>query len=224
MSKLAVLFAGIATVLLCSTLLAAETGDEEGGLRARLISYLDSRDIPKELIVIIISTLPIVELRGAIPVGIVSFQLSWWSAYCWAVLGNLIPVIPLLLFLGMLSRSMSRVKGFSKFFSWLFERTRRRSKIVEQYESLGLMLFVAIPLPVTGAWTGSVAAFLFGISFKRALPAITLGVLVAGVAVTLLSVLGWRGAVIAGVSVLAFAAWRTIRISGSRPKDPEKIR
>lgn len=205
------LFLVICLLLLCS-LVSAETGGEKEGVRERLVSYLDSRDIPRELIVTLVSMLPIVELRGAIPVGIVSLGLPWWSVYGWAVLGNLIPVVPLLLFLGVLSRAMSKLKGFSMVFPWLFERTRRRSGIVEQYESLGLMLFVAIPLPVTGAWTGSIAAFLFGIRFRRALPAIALGVLIAGVVVTLLSLLGWRGAVIAGVAILALASWRAIRI------------
>ncbi len=212
MSKLATIFAIVVLLLMCSSLLGTEAGGEKQALRERLVSYLDSRNIPKELIVTIVSMLPIVELRGAIPVGIVTLGLPWWSAYGWAVVGNLIPVVPLLLFLGALSRAMSRAKGSSRVLPWLLERTRSRSRIVEQYESLGLMLFVAIPLPVTGAWTGSLAAFLFGLRFRRALPAIALGVVIAGVVVTLLSLLGWRGAVIAGIAVFAFAVWRGMRI------------
>lgn len=212
MTKLATIYVIIVLLLVCSSLVGAESGGEKQALREKLVSYLDSRNIPKELIVTIVSMLPIVELRGAIPVGIVTLGLPWWSAYGWAVLGNLIPVVPILLSLGALSRSLSRTRGFSRFFPWLFARTKSRSRIVEQYESLGLMLFVAIPLPVTGAWTGSLAAFLFGLRFRRALPAIALGVLIAGVVVTLLSLLGWRGAVIAAVAILAFAVWRGIRI------------
>lgn len=181
-------------LLLTSCLISAETEVvRKGGLRERLVGYLSSHNIPKGFIVAAVSTLPIVELRGAIPVGIATLNLSWWSAYGWAVLGNLIPVVPLLLFLGAVSRSLSRVKGFSRIFRSLFERTKRRSKLVERYESLGLMLFVAIPLPVTGAWTGSVAALVFGISFRRALLFISLGVLIAGFVVTLLSLFGLWG-------------------------------
>ena len=194
MSKLGIAFALMLFLLLPSCLISAETEvAREPGLRERLVSYLSSHNIPREFIVAAVSTLPIVELRGAIPVGIATLRLSWWSAYGWAVLGNLIPVVPLLLFLGAISRSLSRVKGFSRIFGSLFERTKRRSKLVERYESLGLMLFVAIPLPVTGAWTGSIAALIFGISFRRALLFISLGVLIAGFVVTLLSLFGLWG-------------------------------
>jgi uncharacterized membrane protein len=105
----------------------------------------------------------------------------------WAVLGNLVPVVPLLLLLGPVSQRLSRYPLGARFFNWLFARTRRRGRTVEKYETLGLMLFVAIPLPVTGAWTGTAAAFIFGIRFRWALPAIVAGVCVAGVVVTLVT-------------------------------------
>ncbi|RKY85110.1 hypothetical protein DRQ11_10460, partial [candidate division KSB1 bacterium] len=84
----------------------------------------------------------------------------------------------------------NKLKGiplFNRFFDWLFRRTRKRSAVIEKYEALGLLLFVAIPLPVTGAWTGTVAAFIFGIRFRLAFPAIVGGILVAGVVVSLVS-------------------------------------
>jgi len=74
---------------------------------------------------------------------------------------------------------------------WLFERTRRRGKIINRYERIGLALFVAIPLPVTGAWTGSLAAVLFGLKFKHAFLSIFIGVLIAGMIVTCATLLGW---------------------------------
>ncbi|HEX30369.1 TPA: ligand-binding protein SH3, partial [Candidatus Poribacteria bacterium] len=70
---------------------------------------------------------------------------------------------------------------------WLFARTRRRGKSVERYGAVGLSFFVAIPLPVTGAWTGCIAAFLFGIRFKYALPAVIAGVMMAGIVVSILT-------------------------------------
>jgi uncharacterized membrane protein len=113
--------------------------------------------------------------------------MSVGQAYFWAVLGNIIPVIPLLLFLGPVSEYLRRYAIWDRFFTWLFARTRRRSELIEKLEVIGLTLFVAVPLPITGAWTGTVAAFLFDIPFKHALPAIILGVLIAGGVVTLAS-------------------------------------
>jgi uncharacterized membrane protein len=91
----------------------------------------------------------------------------------------------LLLLLAPISRFLSQFKPFDKFFDWWFKHTLKRSKLVEKYEAFGLLLFVMIPLPVTGAWTGSVAAFLLGIRFKYAFPAIVVGVMMAGIIVTL---------------------------------------
>jgi uncharacterized membrane protein len=107
------------------------------------------------------------------------------EAYILAVIGNMIPVIPLLLYLEPVSNYLRRFRFWDKFFDWLFTRTHRNhSARIEKYGSLGLAIFVAIPLPVTGAWTGCAAAFVFGIGFKHALMAITAGVLIAGVVVT----------------------------------------
>lgn len=143
--------------------------------------------ISQELSTVLIAMLPISELRGAIPYAL-GRGMGWHQAYLWSVVGNFIPVIPLLLFLEPVSELLSRRYPFcQRFFRWLFARTRRRGRLVERYEALGLILFVGIPLPVTGAWTGTVAAFLFGVRFKYALPAIVLGILLAGTVVTLAS-------------------------------------
>ena len=123
---------------------------------------------PEELVVIAIAALPIFELRGALPVAINVFHLPWYYAFLLAIIGNLIPVPFLLLFLNTFARLLNRVDIFKRMLHWLFERTRRRGKIIEKYERIGLALFVAIPLPVTGAWTGSLAAVLFGLKFKHA--------------------------------------------------------
>jgi uncharacterized membrane protein len=147
--------------------------------------------LPKELTTILIAMLPVSELRGAIPWALAQPPLGgglvWQKAYLYAVIGNFIPVVPLLLFLGPVSNWLRRYRLFDTFFTWLFARTRRRGTIVERYEALGLMLFVAIPLPITGAWTGTVAAFLFGVRFWYALPAVVAGILIAGIVVTLAS-------------------------------------
>jgi len=166
----------------------------------------------KELVVLIISALPITELRGALPVAINLFHFPWHYALLLAVIGNLLPVPLILLFLDAFSRLLSKIGIFKRALHWLFEHTRRRGKIIERYERIGLMLFVAIPLPVTGAWTGSLAAVLFGLKFKHAFLSIFAGILIAGAIVTCLCLLGWTGAIIAGIgltSLAVFGLWRT---------------
>ena len=102
---------------------------------------------------------------------------------------------------------------FERFFNWLFERARRRGRMIEKYERIGLALFVAVPLPVTGAWTGSLVAVLLGLRVKTAFISIAIGVFIAGIIVTTLSLLGWLGALIAGSALVILTVsglWRTI--------------
>ena len=148
--------------------------------------------LPNELSVIIVGALPIFELRGAIPLG---FYLGMpvIKTFILALIGNLIPVIPLYFLLQPVSRLLSRIPLFKTFFTWLFNHSKRRAEIVQRYEAIGLVLFVAIPLPVTGAWTGTIAASLFKVRFKYALPAVICGVIIAGVIVTILCLLGKFG-------------------------------
>lgn len=180
----------------------------------KLLSYFLSLGFSPELIVLIISALPILELRGALPVAINVFHLPWYYALALAVMGNLLPVPFILLFLNTASRLLSKIAVFSRVLAWFFERTRRRGRVVERYERIGLALFVAVPLPVTGAWTGSLVAVLFGLKFRHAFLSIFIGVCIAGIIVTSLSLLGWVGAIIAGIglSVLAISGlWRASR-------------
>ena len=142
------------------------------------------KGVPAEILTIIVAMLPIAELRGAIPLAL-GLKLSITKAYSLAVIGNLIPVLPILFFLGPVSNYLRKFSLFDTFFTWLFKRTQARSKLIERLELLGLALFVAVPLPITGAWTGAVAAFLFQFRIRDAFGAICLGVLVAGVVVTL---------------------------------------
>jgi uncharacterized membrane protein len=146
--------------------------------------------LAKELVVIITSALPILELRGGIPVAMTLFDFPWYYAFLLAVIGNMLPVPFILLFLNAATRLLSRIRFFERMLDWLFERTRRRGRIIQKYKRGGLALFVAIPLPVTGAWTGSLAAILFGLKFKHAFISILIGVLIAGVIVTCLSYFG----------------------------------
>ena len=146
---------------------------------------------PNWLEVLAFAASPISELRGAIPWAILKHHFPWYYAFSLAVIGNLLPVPFILLFLDSFSRLLSKIDIFEKMLHWLFERTRRRGKIVEKYGWIGLALFVAIPLPVTGAWTGSLIAVLFGLRFKHAFLSIFIGILIAGVIVTCATLLGW---------------------------------
>ena len=169
-----------------------------------------SWNISQQLLTVVIAALPVVELRGALPAAIYSFHMPWYEALFLSIIGNLLPVPLLLLFLEKLAKVASRLEAGKRIVNWVFERTRRRSKVIEKYERIGLILLVAIPLPFTGAWTGSIAAFLLGLNFWHAFWSIFLGVIIAGVIVTCLCLVGWVGAVIAGIGLgtIAVLGWR----------------
>lgn len=146
--------------------------------------------MPGWLATFLLAMSPIFELRGAIPLAIGVYDLPPPEAYAISVVGNLIPVVFLLLYLEPVSRWLMRYRPGKIFFDWLFTRTyRKHAERHRKYGLLALIFFVALPLPVTGAWTGSAIAFIFGLKFRHAFPAIAVGVCIAGVVVTA-SVLG----------------------------------
>ncbi len=199
---------GLAAALLAAGATPARGGDADDGrapLRERVAQRLRDRGWPDALIIAAISATPVIELRGAVPVGINVLRRPWWGVLPMAIVGNMLPVPFILLWLGPLSRGLMRFRAGRRFFDWLFARTRRKTAGIEKYETLGLAVFVAIPLPATGAWTGAIAAFLLGVRFHHALGSILLGVLVAGVIMTVLSLLGWFGAAVAGAALLVLA-------------------
>ena len=147
--------------------------------------------MPTQLIILLVSMIPVLELRGAIPVAVGVYNMPILDAFFWAVLGNIIPIVFILLGLDLLINKLliHRIYFFNRFFTWLFERTQRNhSRKFERWKELALVILVAIPLPLTGAWTGALAAFVFGIPLKRAFPLIGLGVAIAGAIVTLITV------------------------------------
>jgi uncharacterized membrane protein len=156
--------------------------------------------IAHELIVFIVSALPIFELRGSIPVAINVFHFPWYYAFLLAIIGNMLPIPFILLFLNGAIRLMKKITFTRKFVDWLFDRTWQKSGMIQKYERVGLTVFVGVPLPFTGAWTGAIAATILGFSFKRAFISIFMGVIIAAVIVTCLSLLGWTGAIIAGLA------------------------
>jgi len=136
------------------------------------------------------ASLPISELRGAIPLGLLHLKEPVFKVVLLSILGNILPVPFLLMLLMPISDKLRQFPLWKKFFDWLFERTKKRAKVVERYEALGLILFVAIPLPMTGAWTGSIAASLFGVRFRYAFICIIIGVCIAAAIVTSLTLGG----------------------------------
>lgn len=138
------------------------------------------------LMVLLLAALPVSELRGAIPVAISLYHFDPLTAYVVSVLGNVLPVPFLLGLLGPVTSLLGRSAPLNRFLVWLFARTRRRhSELIARVGAAALVLFVAIPLPATGAWTGALVAHLFGIPFRYAFPLIVVGVGIAGVIVTL---------------------------------------
>lgn len=141
---------------------------------------------PPQVGAMLISMLPIFELRGGIPIAQTVFKLDIFSAYVFSLIGNIIPAFFITWLLGPVSGYLvQRFTIAEKFFSWLFARTRNKfSGKYEKWGQLALIIFVAIPLPVTGVWTGSVAAFLFGIPKKTALWLLSIGAAIAGIIVS----------------------------------------
>ena len=155
-----------------------------------ILNYLRNiPNIPKEYIVIIIGALPILELRWAIPQALF-WKMPIFKAFWLSVSGNIIPIIPVLFLLEPVSNKLRRFKIWSRFFDWLSERTKGKADLIQKYEAIGLALFVAAPIPGTGAWTGCLAASLFKIRFRYAFIAILAGVMGAGLIVLSLCGLG----------------------------------
>lgn len=146
----------------------------------------------KLLIVFFVGALPIAELRGAIPLGIFGYHLPPVSVFLAAVLGNFLVVPFVLIFLKYLSEFLiHRFYFFNRLLNYVFSRTRARHlRKFEKWECWALFILVAIPLPLTGAWTGAVASFIFDIPFKKSLVLIFLGVFIAGLIVMGASLLG----------------------------------
>ena len=135
----------------------------------------------------LLAAVPVTELRGAIPWGVFRYGLSPAWSLAAALVGNLVIIPPLM---WLISRLVDSVSGWGRWgapLRWWFARVERKSRLVERYGALGLALFVAVPLPGTGAWTGCAAAVLFRQPTRRACLAVAVGVVAAGLAITLVT-------------------------------------
>lgn len=151
--------------------------------------------IAKYAITFIVSMLPVIELRGAIPVG-VGMGLSYFESFIISFIGNIIPVYFIVKYIRPLFDFFSRWKFFKKIIDWATEKATRKieeSEKLQNFVSLGLFLFVAIPVPGTGAWIGSLIANFLDLPPKKAIPPIIAGVLTAGIIVLAITAIAAGG-------------------------------
>lgn len=132
------------------------------------------------------SMVPVLELRGAIPVGVAG-GLPVWAAMLIAIVGNLVPIPILIVFTRKVFDWLKNKGVIGSLVDKLEAKAHAKSEIVQKYEWWGLCILVAIPLPGTGAWTGALVAAVLGMRLKKAMPAIIVGVLIAGMIVTMLT-------------------------------------
>ena len=152
-----------------------------------LIKEFFLETVGKEWCLFFCSMIPIIELRGAIPMGYF-LGLPWWQSYVISVVGNMLPVPFILLFINRIIRWMagSRIKLFHKVSNWLLAKAEKNKDKIAKYGFWGVCFFVAVPLPVTGAWTGSLVSATIGLKFWRAMLSALLGVMIAGAIMTVI--------------------------------------
>ncbi len=126
------------------------------------------------------SMIPWLESRYVVPYSMLHLGWEWWQAFPLAVLGNMLPIPFILLFFRYVEKFLRNYKFWTKIMDWLFSKTRLRADAkIKRYEHLGLLIFVAIPLPFTGAWTGALIAYLFDLKFSKSIVTIFIGVIIA---------------------------------------------
>lgn len=146
--------------------------------------------LPDWLEIFISSMIPWIEARYVIPPWI-TLGWSWWEVFPIAVLGNIFPIPFILLFFTYVEKFLRRYRFWDNLMEKLFTHTRKRAdKTIQQYETLGLLLFVAIPVPFTGAWTGALIAYLFGLKVWKSFLTIVAGVLCSASIMTVVTLLG----------------------------------
>lgn len=152
-----------------------------------LMQWLTDTMAGEFTLTMLVSMIPVVELRGGIPFGVAA-GLPVWAAFLAAVIGNLIPVPFIIVYIRRIFQWMRRhMPRLNSLVDKLERKAHLKGQRVTKYKYLGLMLFVAIPLPGTGAWTGSLAAAFLDMPLRKAIPSVIMGVLIAGMAISILS-------------------------------------
>ncbi|MCO5569009.1 hypothetical protein L7F22_022715 [Adiantum nelumboides] len=207
-------------VLLCGLVFCgcaqASEAVKASSLGLKVASFLRQTGWPDEAIVFLMATLPVLELRGAIPVGY-WMHMDPFKVSVLSVLGNMVPVPLLILYLEKTAKLLSNKSSTAKkMVDAFFESTRKKAAPVQEFEWLGLMLFVAVPFPGTGAWTGAMVASVLGMPFWEAMSANFCGVVMAGLLVNLLVNLGLNYALVvaAGLFLISSFMWSFLRVLG----------
>lgn len=152
-----------------------------------LMQWLTETQGGEFLLTLLVSMVPVIELRGGIPFGVAA-GLPVWAAYLAAVIGNLVPVPFIVIYIRRVFRWMRRhMPRLNRLVDKLEQKAHLKGRTVTRYKYLGLTILVAIPLPGTGAWTGALVAALMDMRLKKAVWPIVIGVLIAGVAVSILT-------------------------------------
>ena len=152
-----------------------------------LMQWLTETQAGEFIWTLLVSMVPVVELRGGIPFGVAA-GLPVWLAYLAAVIGNIIPVPFIIVYIRRIFQWMRRkMPRLNRMVDKLEQKAHLKGQTVTKYKYLGLAIFVAIPLPGTGAWTGALAAAFLDMPLRKALPSIIAGVLVAGIAISILT-------------------------------------
>lgn len=144
-----------------------------------IVSFFEGFGLSGEVVVFLVSMLPIVELRGAIPLGVL-MNMNPWLLFAMTVIGNILPVPLIILCARPVVNFCLRTRFLRPVGNWLENKVKKNSDKIVKYEVWGLFIFVAIPLPGTGAWTGALLAALMDLRLKNAFPCIALGVATAG--------------------------------------------
>jgi uncharacterized membrane protein len=139
--------------------------------------------------VFLISAVPLIEQRGAIPVGILMYKINPLTVFIVSFLGSLFPVPFILILFNIVFEWMKKFKFLSKFNNFVDKKVRKGSEKIERYKKIGLIIFVAIPLPTTGLWTGSAAAAFLGLDFKKSFLSVALGGIISAAIITALSII-----------------------------------
>lgn len=149
-----------------------------------LLDWLMDTTVGNMLLTALMSMVPVVELRGGIPFG-VALGLTHWQALLAAIIGNIIPLPFIVVYIRRIFQWMRKhMPRLDRLVDKLETKAHLKGKTVTKYKYLGLMIFVAIPLPGTGGWTGALVAAFLDMRLRRAMPALVLGVIIAGILVT----------------------------------------
>lgn len=151
--------------------------------------FLTAHGIPDWLVVFIISLCPILECRLGMFTAIVLLEMNPFLGFVISFLGNILPIPFILLLINWIFEVFKKIPGLKKIVYWLEEKTLKKRDKIDKYGIWGLLLFVAIPLPGTGGWTGALLASLLHLDKKKSFGIITIGVFIAGLIITVLSLL-----------------------------------